>query len=537
MLKAIKECLKNWLVIHERLYWYIVIGLAVLGFGIVTALGCAKLEKANAAETSDGVYYPSWSSIDFSGCENDWSAIADKYQHCVVGYHPTLDLYRFAFVDDRYWSVDSGGSAFEPYVFYYRTNNFHSLECSWGIDVNADGSVLNEVKLGGLQINHDSYTGGYELIGTTFTILPDEIGRTDYVATLPQNNIVHPRDYVETVYSPDAPYVKLEGVSWSNLYLDGKPLLFHLGSTFDNKTKYSGWGYSGKLSDFDSTGATSYRLNVDYVVELPTWEYVKELCEIKGVPYYGWDTCDSSQMLRSIWDSNEDIPKHVYRFTYPVTLEDGINFNSSDGSFGFSLSFEEIEVLIRYFNDTAFQQLRNDIAYEDEAEELRAHYLSYLHIDEVRIVVHADMVGSSVYGPMTVNVFQRNMKSAPLVKVVDVDYLSELESSLDDVVNESVMSGFEEYYKSLEEKIDGLEAQLQDIYLVEDGFGGDLKSSDLWVSFRSLAEGLAGMAPAISAIATLSGSVLSFLPLQMTGIMSFTLLAICIIAIIKAIRG
>ena len=49
MLKAIKECLKNWLMAHERLYWYIVVGLAVLAFGIMTALGCAKVQRAEAA--------------------------------------------------------------------------------------------------------------------------------------------------------------------------------------------------------------------------------------------------------------------------------------------------------------------------------------------------------------------------------------------------------------------------------------------------------------------------------------------------------
>lgn len=49
MVKAIKECLKNWLVTHERLYWYIVVGLAVLAFGIVTALGCAKVQRAEAS--------------------------------------------------------------------------------------------------------------------------------------------------------------------------------------------------------------------------------------------------------------------------------------------------------------------------------------------------------------------------------------------------------------------------------------------------------------------------------------------------------
>ncbi|MDD6036934.1 MAG: hypothetical protein PUC30_12240 [Lachnospiraceae bacterium] len=49
MVKSIKECLKNWLMAHERLYWYIVVGLAVLAFGIITALGCAKVQRAEAA--------------------------------------------------------------------------------------------------------------------------------------------------------------------------------------------------------------------------------------------------------------------------------------------------------------------------------------------------------------------------------------------------------------------------------------------------------------------------------------------------------
>lgn len=517
MLKAVKESLKNWLVTHERLYWYIVVGLAVLGFGIVTALGCAKLEQANAAEEMVKV---AWKGEEVS-------VPLGNYPYYLVlkgagGYGDVLFLSMYELEYEN-----RSGTVY--FCYYDDVGNQTTAKGTcriYGNKVSGASSLSDTAEDSyGLSFNR---TFSVEQVVSNYDVLNSQTGEVVYSA-----NPFPPAH----AYSPDAPYVKFEGVSWSNLYLDGKPLLFHIGTTFDNKTKYSGWGYSGKLSNFDSTGATSYSLNVDYVVELPTWEYVKELCEIKGVPYYGWDTSDSSQMLRSIWDSNEDIPKHVYRFTYPVTLEDGINFDSSDGSFYFSLSFEEIEVLIRYFNDTAFQQLMNDIAYEDEAEELRAHYLSYLHIDEVRIVVHADMVDSSIYGPMTVNVFQRSMKSAPLVKVVDVDYLAELEGSLDDVVNESVMSGFEEYYKSLEEKIDGLESQLQDIYLVEDGFGGDLESTDLWVSFRSLAEGLAGMAPAVGAIASLSGAVLSFLPLQITGIMSFTLLAICIIAIIKAIRG
>lgn len=82
----------------------------------------------------------------------------------------------------------------------------------------------------------------------------------------------------------------------------------------------------------------------------------------------------------------------------------------------------------------------------------------------------------------------------------------------------------------LEEKIRQLEADLEAA-----GKGKD--SVPVWEIFVSLSEGLQSSVSGVRYIAVAIGDVLAFLPEEITGFMVFTLVALLVIAIYKALRG
>lgn len=520
MLKAVKECMKNWLMVHERLYWYIVIGLAVLAFGVVTAVGCAKVYDANAAETSDGVYYP--------------DLLNDVYMD--DRYKPLIDS---ACVDYPYFVVSCiKDSSSKPTYYYLFSDAPFELYCKeqngvYGAFVSADFEVTvivgATVDWGVIGVQNDfgmvfplsSFVGS----NCEFKVKEGYESSTSEIALLPQKNLLHPNGPLME-YSSDAPYVTFERLDVVNKIADGNTKVMFV-NPYEDYTKTSSWEYFGTLRNMDSSKDLEYLLEVEFLAELPKDTYLEKLADELGVDVtWEYNMLRNTPDLVMMWNADNRAEKDVYEFTYtfPVVPDE-------HGYFSYELAFDTIETLIQYFNTDARERIQS---YE---EGHRAFLLSFLHIDCVSAVVKTTREDSIVYGKITTNQFDRGIYDVCIEVIPDVDINTATPEEIDKIIADATQDAHDKYLKDLEERLENLQNQINGVGSVEGAFANGLDGTDLWSGFQSLSSGLVSLAPSIASLSVLMGAVFGFLPVQIVGAMSFTLFALCVIALIKAIRG
>lgn len=499
MLKAVKECMKNWLATHERLYWYIVVGLAVLAFGIITALGCAKLEKAEAAVRSD--------------FEN---MLTEQLR-----YYRNEDKPMYAYLGYEFWE-DGAESPYKTLLLiegYSSTVFFRTQSGSFDIvfgyfpcaAINDNGSVSSVN--GDISINDGAGTRTYKMYYLEGNIDFSVYDFPDWVTF-----------DVPASYSPDAPY--FSDVTYSNVNL----FLIDGNTDFDESTFRFVFDIVGDGREYIKRTA-----KMSGYVYLPSKEFID-----KAVEYYlgGRDTLDAYYSIYSC--------KEYPNWLKSIDLGDGstykkwaIKFDVDCGNnLDLRLSHEQIYQLIEECNGIDLREYYgiDDTAYVDD---ILKGYMWVHRMDGYIITTYAD---SAQYGNLTSFVMSTYLNepvivvgnSDPLFVGPSVDFVGPMLPDAD--VQQSINQAYKDALEDAQKEQEELNNSMNGIYDTDGAFG-DLQGSDLWTSFRSLADGLAGMAPSVRAIASLSGAVLAFMPIQMTGIMTFTLVSLCIIAIVKAIRG
>lgn len=505
MLKAIKECLKNWLVTHERLYWYIVVGLAVLGFGIITAMGCAKLEKANAADTRQ--YTVTW------GNGSKTFEVADGQYYAYL-----------------FWI---SGSGWKNYMFMTSSEPFDLYDYSdgtYGISSPAGGSMWKTVsKDGGVSYEetYSSYTW-QNMYGIHKASSCEVYSNCDIVTRNTGGVIVFSANplVAEAVYTLDAPYINFQKVVVDNKITDYyfNPHVFD--SFYETYTKTSSWKYFGKLNNMDAEKDKEYLLECEFLVQLPTADYVLGQYEAHDLDMH-WETnvIKNGADFVHEWNVNKKAPfvEYSFLYTFPLVPDD-------NGNFTYQMSFDEMELLIKYFNE----DFRNE--WNEYSDYFRSVLLSYIHVECVTASVETTRDDSVVYGKICTNQFGRGIYDTCIEVIPEIDINTATPEEIDKILSDAVENANNQYIKDLEDRLENLENQVSGNTSVQMGFG-NLEGSDLWSGFVGLTQGIGGMAPAVQSLSVLTGSVLAFLPFQMSGIMATTMLAICVIAIVKAIRG
>lgn len=521
MLKAVKECLKNWLVTHERLYWYIVVGLAVLGFGIVTALGCAKLEKAEAA-----------SEICINAEQINYD-ILPTYQQVVdlVVQYYGVSASEVSADNTVMFSTDGVGY----YIFY--GGAIDKLECyglTSGASINAKSSVYKisyNAETG--SVRYSSFSGGFMSFDFERNAYSGYVwGKPIYCwarnGVTPYINAV--TEYPVTAsYSSDAPYLSFEKLEIDNRLCKDEEFIGFVGTNAELYSVFfqpSTWTYTGKINNV-SLNDTSYTLNLKFEVEIPTSDYVSGLYD-----YFGYNSEKDKSVLKynksliNYWYKDDDADFRTITIDYNVDV-----FPGTDGNISYSFTFAEWEYLFRAFSE----ELQAEILTYDSR--WRAVVLSYMHVKKITTEVITTRSDSIVYGGYTTNVFERGVygSCADVYTVVDKNFVTG--DVLDDMISDDLQKLEDERNKQLEDKIKDLEQQLEDVTNSQTGFAGSLETTNLWTSFTNMVQGLAGFAPAIASLSSLIGIVLAFLPLQVGTVIASTFLAICVVALIKAIKG
>lgn len=507
MLKAVKECMKNWLATHERLYWYIVFGLAVLAFGIITALGCAKLEKAEAAE---GAVNPATLTYDGT-CSDRMAAYLPLYEH-----------FNYVIVcDDSDSDYDFYHLFSEKPSLYVRNGNIAISSSYTGLYAFLpvkNGVVTNAVVYSSLKAAYEIESSERRYLASNY-----DVGLSGYTYN-------HVYFGATEIYSLDAPYTTFQNVI-INMDIQNDMLIDFYNDYMSNST----WKYFGHLNNRNEALDVSYKMDASYVVQLPTVDYFLGLFAKNDVDFdidsnitvaNSWGIWKHLSDMRDSWYADSKAPYVEYEFQYlPDIVPD------ANGNFTYQFSFLELETLLKYWNPELLTE------FQGYSEDFRALYMTFAHVECVTSTIKTEREGLSVYGKVTTNRFNRGIYDACVEVIPEVDINTATPEEIDKIVTDATKEAQDAYMKELEDKIESLEGQLGDASDIDTGFGGNLDTTDLWSSFINLVKGLGTIAPAIAELSFLSGIVLGFLPLEIGGIMGTTILALCIIAIIKAIRG
>lgn len=527
----IKEFLKDWLVEHERLYWYIVVGLAVLAFGIITMMGFAKLEKAEAATDV---------SVNWAGS---------------VGTHTVYDLTDFDWIS-RYTGdftaeqIISECSAFmvrktssDRLYYYFLKEPIFYNDVSTGqmnFALNVGDFIIEVALLDGVwcvtsckQVSNSSngwfvaYNSGQNfLLGSTYDYFANNIQTNidKQKETMPRNNLSYPK---VLQYSLDAPYVKFDSL---DIVAPLATTPYDLKLFKDVPAEYADysnwyWQYNGHIENPLGIVSDEYSLNMAFTCQFPTFEHI----------FAFWDDCvDQRTLLKKTplsvreWMA-KDLEFETYKFQHSFVLD-----VDDDGSFSLKIPYSVIHAFLVYANHDLLNLYgsctEEDIDFCDVM-------MSYLYVSDITMCLETTADNSVYYGRTILNHFSKGITNKAVVSEVLIDVSTATPEELDAAISAALQKGFQDALKDTQDQINNMQNDLDSIFEVDGALSGNLEGSDLWVGFSNLAEGLASLAPSISALSVLTGAVFGFLPMTITGIMSFTLLAICIIAIIKAIRG
>ena len=501
----LKEFLKDWFVEHECLYWYIVVGIAVFFFALITAMGMAKVERAEAAENND---FQSLFTEEFISCRDENEPLYAYlglifFEDGVENPNKSLLLLQGnegeVFVEKR--TYDYYDSLYFLAYASYQSGEVQKLYngCSCS-DYN--GSRTFEIYY--LEGNIDFSV--YEMY--------------DWVTFID----IRP---VPVNYSPDAPYVSFKSlIVDNNLNEEINATIIEGERLYSDYFSPSYWQIIYNLNNISDLDI-SYKLNLKFEIQLPTLDYVRNLYDSFG---YNFDSgrvvLRRNKELIAYWNKDKNADARTIVFEYSMDITPNVY-----GVINYQFTFLEWEYLLRAFDSTFNSELSVYTAHE------RAVLLSYLHVSKITTEVVTTRASSVVSGGYTSNVFERGVYSSCVDVYTKVDKNTIDSDDLDDMISSDLDDAEEAYKKELEDRINSLENQIGDLTDIQNGFAGNLDTTNVWTSFTSLIQGLASFAPAIAALSSLAGIVLGFLPLQVAGVIATSVLAICIIAIIKAIKG
>lgn len=515
MLKAVKECLKNWLVTHERLYWYIVVGLAVLGFGIVTAMGCAKLEQANAAEEMSVEFEYLYASEAYSSAEQWIAENVQEGQHYVVF---AVDLNTGDSITNGVYRIGCIVSNAETVSFSNNGSGRYDLLANYWFNVN--GTTIK------------TSSNSYVQVGTgmTASAIYTLEGDISLVGCFPSaTNVMVYEKPISVLYSSDAPYVNFEKLVVVNKIASGDTDTKIYDDIYGKYTQASSMTLSGRFLK-TSVDDIEYIMDVDFLVELPSDAYITGLAAEHGIDLsFLTKALKYTPDMVNVWNEYTGNDYNTYKFSLslPVVLDER-------GFFEYTFTFPELEYLLMGL-DESFRTRFASYNSEDGTY-WKAILLSYLHIDTISMSVETTRSDGIVYGPIRSVRFNRGYGTfASALTSVDKNFVTS--EALDSMINADLQVAERDHLKELENKVNDLQSQVDGMTSFDTAFGGSLEGSDLWTGFGSLSKGLSSLGPSIKEISSLTGAVFGFIPAPIAGIMSFTLLAICIIAIIKAIRG
>lgn len=530
MFARLKECLKNWLVTHERLYWYIVVGLAVLAFGVITAMGMAKLEKAEAAQGvqstiggSVGVYevpdlsewsWDGWLQGEEATYYHEPGLIADNilndFKYMVVFYADGVYSYYFG-TDAFKLNITSTYKNYEyqPFgSFCYSTKTDYCVR----VDVSSGNSVVSSVvgcwdlKDGSDNLSETFYMGyNLNLVGSNYDMFDG------YTSDWAERLI--PNVYYNNILFPIEEEVIEEGydkLGFVPQITSGR----HIGLGLWH------YNYTPCIGSVNSSGETVIpNLRVSYRIKLPTVSLVQSWID------NGYTKNDFEKDDIVLWrNSGAGIRIEVMDFYSPIACDLGY--------FALNLKSDISNAWQFLYGDIDISAL--DMVYQ------------FAFPDVVVTSAFYDEFGTSVYGPKLVQFASSFSSDAKEVYYYDEEYLYSGHCSSITQYLEAVNAKLEEEdnvedwlkeetYKAALEENELLKKQVEELRKKLASVG----SSDggLWDTFDDIVESFKNASDSFVSIGHVIGNVFSFMPVEVTGMLIFVFTALLVLAVYWAVRG
>lgn len=500
--------MKDWILKHKKLYFSIVFVVALALFMAITARGCKKLEKAYAATTSNGTYYPDLlSEVPLGDLQEQVETMVANNKYIVIT--KMGQTYYYVLSNEVLWAGKSGScyliSGVGVYPIEYSPTN--------GLSILAGASSVTLMDSG---VNY--------VIGSNYDY---RYGWERELSSCPYNNLEYPTPapVINYVYSDAGLYVTCNSV-------DNMLPCEYANTNIDECY----WQYNGVLHNADVID-DNMLLQVTFEVKIPTREYLLYL--IQNIPHknYSYLYQHGRQFVKTWLDS----PNYEsYTFEHYIRYDEFSSLFTDGFEFSYRLSYADILQYLGQVNPNILD-VYPSATLEDNL--ILALWSMHVFVDNTISLMYYDTGSDVYYGNSVINYYHYGQLQAVNV-VVNADIFNSTEDELESVLQESIKEGYDELIKDsedkvaeLEQELDNINQQLEDLYSVGLGFGGELSGTNLWSGFRSLIEGLGGISATVAGFGTVVGAVFSFLPLQVASMISFTLVALCIIAIIKAVRG
>lgn len=531
---------------HPRLYWGIVVTLAILSFAVITCIGFGKLERAEAAtqtvtanvsgkmQTFDvyDIRDVDWSEWVSSGStskryiEPDKLAerIVSECSYMIVRPYSTYGFEYYFYKEPIYHTGDISG---QEVLTYSRATDYY-------VQVNFnDGSPKVVTVYGCYDDKTDTSTDWYifytssntpYLVGSTYDFLD---GCTDMDASnVTRNNLIYPKIEV-TGYDESVPYVVFDSFTNTNyVHKDWNASITN--SEFELKWKFSNPAYVSE---------NPYRLEQVYYVWLPSpeyvWDYYYSYCadyddgivvdtKLTEAALTGQISRDVTAWQKKVGTDNTSVLfKYTKKFEYPADM----NFSQS-----VRRRPDYLDVYFDLEGDDDFD-FREYYGFDNIAEDvwLEARSLAFGHMYMTRVdnILYECRSDGDYYNGVTT--FSFLIDGTAVDSRVDGDALADenLEESIASGVNQSLLDKIGE----LGGTVNDLQGQLNNINGTLGSYDIEFDGNSLWGAIRSVGAGFVGMTGFLSAFAGVVGGFFSFLPYDMQQIIGYIVIVSLLVII------
>ena len=510
MLSRIKDGMKDWLIEHERLYWYIVVGLAVFAFVVISMLGLAKLEKAEAA-------------------------VGDYYDNVMAMRDESKPYYALFYMKHSF--------GYE-YLVFFESDSDVIIPLTYLNDGSGERLVVKSGR---------GYTGYYNdgyhkdvlitwYLSDYYSISYIE-GNMSWAADVPMSgenwSIVDARPIpIVEAFVPVGPYLRLNDDYYYNTpytisahdneSVAGVPMLGNC-PVGNWKWIYKG-SIGGSLKDYEGT-ETDVISNVK----------VQSTIDV-GIPSRAWvaDCIENMELaglreLRTVEKRNEWVKA---RFKNGNMEDCIISFSSNlfvtADNKDFELTFKYTDML---------EQVRETLGIDNWAEyyectdvqwdEFWSHIVfGYLTVNQMDSIVFNQYSDTNImYGCYVSDVFTSGYNYSGYVYQ---DFFADSQACFDAMKTE-LQEAYESVLAESEKKLEEYQAELDSINKELEILRAD--DTALFDIFTKLANGLKNVTVGLRSLSVAIGNIFAFLPQEILLCYNFAFCAILLVSIVKAIRG
>lgn len=490
---------------HPKMYWMIVGLLAVIVFSIVTAVGCAKLERAEASDKVSP--YEAYNIVSEQLVLSGGKPLSD-YQHVMLVYSGSR--YNVLYSDDVFRVEPDAYYADYPYAIKKDGYSFYR--------------VFND--------------GTYAIVDSTYLVIQslDAIvwSNLDVVYT-GDNTVCHSADSPlkpDVVYSYliNAPYAVIDDFENYNVFLEYPR----------GEIDMSEFCVNFSLGGQPMNPENGYKMDYTLYVWLPSADYIRSKYGLLMEQDFLQNVllnqdCYDADVTE--WQKNVGTNGDSVLYKIPLTYEFYNNPETGESSH-YRIKFDYKDLL-----DNMEYKLgdgENDFSFREYYGHSESEWVGWVRkmvfghalISRMDAVVYTRIDDvDTYYGRTTTFTFLRNGNF--VYSEVNKDALSEdISSDMSDGINNALQEGLIQSG----DKVDELQQNINNVSGSLGSFDTEFEGVDLWNGIKGFGSGLVGLTGFLGNVATALGSVFVFMPYDVRQLVGYFFMASLVVALWKLIK-